>query len=119
MVQVENIADWRGKELIDRFGDKIGKLEDVYVDTESDEPVFGSVKQGLLSKHLTFVPLVGATASPGGLRVDASKEEVKQAPNIDRGGELGPNQERALYNHYKLDYTPSTSSASGRRLAKR
>jgi len=119
MVEVENVADWRGKQLVDRFGDKIGKLEDVYFDTETERPVFGSVKEGLLSKHLTFVPLEGATATPDGLRVAASKEDVKKAPNMDPDGELGANQERALYNHYNLTYVASEASASGRRLARR
>ena len=29
MAEVGNLADWRGKVLLDREGDKIGKLEDV------------------------------------------------------------------------------------------
>ncbi len=53
------IADWRGKQLIDRDGEKIGKLEDVYVDVETDEPVLGTVKEGRIGRHLTFVPLAG------------------------------------------------------------
>src|SRR5512132_1123241 len=44
MVTHRNIAEWHGKQLIDRDGEKIGKLEDVYVDVETDEPVFGTVK---------------------------------------------------------------------------
>ena len=118
MADVENIAEWRGKELLDRDGEKIGKLEDVYVDTETDEPVFGSVKEGLVGKHLTFVPLGGATASPDGLRVGVSKKEVKDAPNIDQDGELEQREENELYEHYGLAYAP-TSTASGRRLARR
>lgn len=118
MTEVENITDWRNKDLVDRDGDKIGKLLDVYVDTETDEPMFGSVKEGHLSKHLTFVPLRGASASPDGLRVAVSKEQVKDAPNIDQGAELDTHQEGELYHHYGLDYgTPP--AASGRRLAKR
>lgn len=118
MPEVENISDWRGKEIVDRDGDKIGKLEEVYIDTETDAPVFGTVKEGLISKHLTFVPLADATASPDGLRVNVSKEQVKDAPNIDQDGELTANDESDLYRHYDLLYTPA-SAPSGRRLAKR
>ena len=118
MTEVENVTDWRDKDLVDRDGDKIGKLVDVYVDTESDEPTFGSVKEGLVSKHLTFVPLRGATASPDGLTVTVSKAQVKDAPNIDQGGELDAHQESELYHHYGLDYG-QPPAASGRRLAKR
>jgi sporulation protein YlmC with PRC-barrel domain len=118
MVQVENLADWRGKEVVDRDGDRIGKLEDVYVDTQTEQPMFGSVKEGLISKHITFVPLIGATASPDGLRVNVSKEQVKEAPNIDQDTELDDASESQLYHHYELDYTPS-HTATGRRLARR
>ena len=59
MAHQENIAEWHGKTLVDRDGQKIGKLQDVYVDVETDEPMFGTVKEGLISRHLTFVPLAG------------------------------------------------------------
>ena len=118
MVEVQNLADWRGKDLIDRDGDKIGKLEDVYVDTETEQPIFGSVKEGLLAKHLTFVLLVDATASPDGLKVAVSKEQVKDAPNLDQGGELDRSAESHLYAYYEQAYAP-TQTASGLRLAKR
>ena len=39
MAHVQNIAEWHGKDLVDRDGEKIGKLEDVYVDVETDEPM--------------------------------------------------------------------------------
>ena len=118
MTEVGNVSDWRGKDILDRDDEKIGKLQDVYVDTETEQPMFGTVKEGLVSKHLTFVPLDGATASPDGLKVDVSKKQVKDAPNIDQDGELDATGEKALYGHYELPYASATT-ASGRRLAKR
>lgn len=115
----ENIAEWRGKTLVDRDGDKIGKLEDVYVDVETDEPVFGTVKEGLFGRHLTFVPMAGLTIGPDELQVAVSKEQVKDAPNIEReGDELSSADESVLYHHYELNYLPPTTP-SGRRLARR
>ena len=113
-----NIAEWRGKVLVDRDGEKIGKLEDVYVDVESDEPMFGTVKEGLLGRHLTFVPLDGVTIGPDDLQVTVSKEMVKNAPNIATGEELSEKDESELYHHYQLNYTPPNTE-SGRRLARR
>ncbi|MDQ4071587.1 MAG: PRC-barrel domain-containing protein [Actinomycetota bacterium] len=118
MAEPHNFTEWRGRNLIDRDGDKVGKLEEVYVDTETDEQLFGTVKEGLLSRHLTFVPLRGATADPDGLHVRVSKEEVKGAPNIDPHGELSRDAESALYAHYGLDYRPPPTQ-SGRRLGRR
>jgi sporulation protein YlmC with PRC-barrel domain len=114
-----NVADWHGKTLIDRDGEKIGKLEDVYVDVETDEPQFATVKEGVIGRHLTFVPLGGLKVGPDALQVPVSKDQVKDAPNIElRGEELSQADESALYHHYELNYTPP-DIPSGRRLGRR
>jgi hypothetical protein len=114
VAEVENIADWRGKGIVD----KIGKLEDVYYDSETDEPVFGSVKEGVFGKHLTFVPLRGATASPDGLKVQVSKEAVKDAPDLKPDTQLDQGTEASIYGHFGLGYAPA-QNPSGLRLARR
>lgn len=119
MVTHQNIAEWQGKELVDHYGEKIGKLEGVYVDVETDEPMFGTVKEGMIGRHLTFVPLGGITIGPDNLQVPVSREQVKAAPNLDTdGGELSQADESGLYHHYELNYTPPDTE-SGRRLARR
>jgi uncharacterized protein YrrD len=114
-----DIAEWHGKQLVDRDGEKIGKLEDVYFDIETDEPQFGTVKEGLIARHLTFVPLAEITIGPDNLQVSVSKKQVKDAPIIQQeGDELSQADESALYHHYQLNYTAS-DTPSGRRLARR
>jgi hypothetical protein len=44
------------KMLVDCNGEEIGELQDVYVDAETDEPQFATVKEGFMDRHLTFVP---------------------------------------------------------------
>jgi uncharacterized protein YrrD len=119
MAPHQNIAEWHGKTLVDRDGQKIGKLQDVYVDVETDEPMFGTVKEGLIGRHLTFVPLAGLTFGPDDLQMAVTREQVKSAPNIElHGDELSRADESALYHHYELNYTPPDTE-SGRRLARR
>jgi hypothetical protein len=119
MVMHQNIAEWRGKDLIDSSGEKIGKLQDVYVDVETDEPMFGTVKEGFIGRHLTFVPLAGLSLAPDSLQVSVSREQIKSAPNIEmHGDELSQADESSLYHHYQINYTPP-ETASGRRLARR
>jgi hypothetical protein len=118
-VMHREIAEWHGRDLVDRDGQRIGRLEDVYFDVETDEPQFGTVKEGFVGRHLTFVPLTGITIGPDNLQVPASREEVKAAPNIAlQGGELSQADESALYHHYQRNYTPPDTQ-SGRRLARR
>ena len=119
MAHHQNIAEWHGKTLVDRDGQKIGKLQDVYVDVETDEPMFGTVKEGLIGRHLTFVPLAGLTFGPDDLQMAVTREQVKSAPNIElHGDELSRADESALYHHYELNYTPPDTER-GRRLARR
>jgi len=119
MITHENIAAWRGKDLVDENGDKIGKLEDVYVDFETDEPVFGTFKEGLIGSHLSLVPLGAVMIGPDNLKVPVSNEQVRGAPGLARDGEeLSEQDEAKLYRYYKLDYT-APATKSGRRLARR
>ena len=114
-----SVSDWLGKVLVDRNGEKIGKLQDVYVDVETDEPQFGTVKEGFIARHLTFVPLGGIQIGTDGLQVAVTKEQVRSAPDIElHGEELSQADESTLYHHFELNYTPP-SSASGGRLAPR
>ena len=114
-----NVAEWQGKMIVDRNGEKIGKLQDVYVDVETDEPQFGTVKEGFIGRHLTFVPLGEIQIGPDDLQVAVTKEQVESAPDIDlHGEELSQADESTLYHHFELNYTP-IGTESGRRLARR
>ena len=114
-----SVSDWLGKVLVDRNGEKIGKLQDVYVDVETDEPQFGTVKEGFIARHLTFVPLGGIQIGTDGLQVAVTKEQVRSAPDIAlHGEELSQADESSLYHHFELNYTP-INTESGRRLARR
>jgi uncharacterized protein YrrD len=114
-----NVADWHGQQIVDVDGEKIGKLQDVYVDVETDVPQFATVKEGLIGRHLTFVPLGGISVGPDELRVAVTKAQVQDAPNIaQQGEELSQEDESALYHHFELNYTP-IATESGRRLARR
>ena len=114
-----DFSEWHGKDLVDRDGERIGKLEDVYFDVGTDQPQFATIKEGLIGRHLTFVPLTEVTIGPDNLQVQASKAEVKGAPNLDlEGDELSQADESTLYHYYQLNYTPS-DTPSGRRLARR
>jgi hypothetical protein len=115
----QDLSAWRGRDLLDRDGGRIGRLEDVYVDIETDQPQFGTVKEGFIDKHLTFVPLTSVTIGPEGLQVAVTKQQVKDAPNMEHEGEaLTQADESLLYHYYQLNYTP-TDRPGGRRLSRR
>ena len=117
MFEADDIREWRGHDVVDDSGSKIGQLEALYVDTRTDEYVFGTVKVGLLSRQrLVFVPTAGATVGPNYLKVAFAKKLVRDAPSIDTDGELLAQDEPAVFRHYELPYDAGTSE---RLLARR
>ncbi|RJK95381.1 PRC-barrel domain-containing protein [Vallicoccus soli] len=117
MFEAEDVRDWLGHDVVDAEGAKVGSLESVYYDTATQEPAFASVKVGVVSKKLVFVPLAGALVAPGHLKVMADKKLVKEAPSIDTDGELTADLEPAVFEHYGLAYVPGATGE--RRLGRR
>ena len=118
MFEAGDIREWRGHDVVDADGGKVGALEAVYVDTGTDLPSFGTVQVGMPTRRrLVFVPLDGATVGPGYIRVRYGKKQVKDAPAIDTDGELPAGDEEAVFKHYGLAYQPGADGA--RLLARR
>jgi sporulation protein YlmC with PRC-barrel domain len=116
--EADDIRDWRGEDVVDSDGAKIGSLESVYFDTASQQAVFAAVKVGIVGRHrLAFVPLDGARVSPRSVRVMADKKLVKDAPSIDTDGELTAEEEPGIFAHYGLPY--SAGAGGERRLGRR
>jgi uncharacterized protein (TIGR02271 family) len=110
-LQRDQVLETRGQDLYDRDGDKIGKIEEIYLDAETNEPEWALVNTGLFGSKSTFVPLKEASQDGGTLRVPYEKAQVKDAPNMDADGQLSQQDEAALYRHYGLDYSESRSDS--------
>jgi uncharacterized protein (TIGR02271 family) len=108
-LQTDRLLRFRGQDLIDADGDKIGKVEEIYLDAETNEPEWALVNTGLFGTKSTFVPLRDATEVDGELRVRFDKATVKDAPRIDTDGQLSQREEGELYRHYGIEYSESRS----------
>jgi hypothetical protein len=106
MQTVHDVQTWHGRKMVDADGDKIGTIEDVFLDRQTGEPTWAAVKTGLFGHKHTLVPI--RDAEPTGdheVRINLQKEKVKDAPRIDPGGEPTPEEERKLWEYYGLsDY---------------
>ncbi|MEJ7584442.1 MAG: PRC and DUF2382 domain-containing protein [Acidimicrobiales bacterium] len=94
---------WIGRTAVDQDGDKIGKIEEIYLDDNSGQPEWLAIKTGLFGSNLTFAPLSGSTADGEDLRLPYAKDLVKDAPNVAADGHLEPDEEATLYRHYGRD----------------
>ena len=105
---------WVGHTLLDNNGDKIGTVEQVYRDAETDDPTWAVVKSGMRRKE-RFVPLHDAyEGSDDTLRILATKDQVSDAPDVDDKDRLTPDEESRLHDHYAAG-----GNASGTTPAKR
>lgn len=104
--------DVRGRTLVDRDGDKLGKVDEVYSDGDSGRPEWALVQSGLFQTKKTFVPLSGAEAAGEELRVPIEKAQMKDAPHIEADGELSEAEERELFEHYGVPYTSEGSTTA-------
>ncbi len=47
MKTLDDVQTWRGLKVVDADGDKIGGIEDVYLDRHTGEPAWATVRTGL------------------------------------------------------------------------
>ncbi len=113
MATTDQILSWRGRELYDRDGEKIGTIDEVYLDTTTNQPEWALVNTGLFGLKSTFVPLRDAETSGDEVRVAHTKSHVKDAPGIDPDGRLSESEEAELHRHYDLDRPADDGSDSG------
>jgi len=117
MATADQMLSWRGRELYDRDGEKIGKIDEVYLDSTTNQPEWALVNTGLFGTKSTFVPLRDAEATGDEVRVAHTKSQVKDAPSIDADGRLSESEEAELYQHYELDHPgdgPDSGVGNGR-----
>jgi uncharacterized protein (TIGR02271 family) len=109
MPDITEVTGWKGQTLVGSDGEKIGKIEDVYLDQDTDQPEWLAVKTGLFGGGISFVPLAQASRRGDDVHVPYDKDQVKDAPHADADGQLSQDEEGRLYRHYGMDYSESRS----------
>ena len=104
MPTLQDVQTWRGRHLHDKDHNKIGEISDIYLDRQSGEPEWLAVKTGLFGTNVSFVPIREASATQDHVMVPYDKSKVKDAPNVKADGELSPEEERRLYDHYGVEF---------------
>jgi Domain of unknown function (DUF2382)/PRC-barrel domain len=111
MTRMTHAYEWHGRDLVDRHGDKVGTVEELYVDQLTDEPEWAAVRTDPFDQKLSFVPIQDAEPAGGQVRVPFDKDHVKGAPRTDPDAELSEQEEATLYAHYGMTYSERRSDA--------
>jgi uncharacterized protein (TIGR02271 family) len=110
MIGTDTISRVIGQDVYDESGDKIGSASEVYLDDETGQPEWVTVRTGLFGTKESFVPIRNADLTDDGVRVPVSKAKVKDAPTIDTDGHLSPQEEQELYRFYGLGTGTDTTA---------
>ena len=91
---------WKGRVVLDRTGDKLGSVLDVFYDAENDEPGWVLLGTAGADASTRLVPVAQAVEYGNELRVPYDRAFVEGAPGMDPGGRLWPQEEAELYAYY-------------------
>jgi uncharacterized protein (TIGR02271 family) len=113
MITQEQVRDLIGSQVVDSAGQKVGKVGQIYLDDQTGKPEWATVNTGFFGSSESFVPLAEADVTGEEIRVPYTKDQVKDAPNVDvdSGGHLDQSEERNLYQHYGLGYSEQRSDS--------
>jgi hypothetical protein len=107
LTTLDDALGWRGQTLHDDEGQRIGTIEEIYLDADTNEPEWALVQTGRLGTGRAFVPLRDVTPGEDGPAVPFAKGVVKGAPGVDPDGQLTKREEAELYRHYGMDASPA------------
>jgi len=95
--------EYSGYTVRDLNGEKIGKVDDLFVD-ENDQPEYFGVKMGFLGTRSTLIPADATTIDNerGFIEVSQPKQKVKDGPSFDDDREITPEYENEVRSYYGL-----------------
>ncbi len=105
---------YEGFTVYDNRGNKIGKVDDLFID-EADREEYVGVKLGFLGRKSTLIPMdiVRVNEADKALEVSESKDKVKDAPSFDDDEDITPEYEERIRNHFGLESSTDTSRGRG------
>jgi outer membrane biosynthesis protein TonB len=99
-------ANWPGRDVVDASGERLGEVQEIYLDDATDRPEWVLVKT---SDGSRFVPLARGKVDGETIRVAHAATAVASAPALEPSKELTQAEERELYDHYSVAVSEAAS----------
>ena len=99
-----HLLEIKGFTVMDPNGEKIGKVDDIYVGGDR-QPRYLGVKMGFLGAKMTFIPVQlvsDVDLNEKAIYLTVNKELAKSGPVFDRDHEFMPEHEAKIWEHYGL-----------------
>jgi sporulation protein YlmC with PRC-barrel domain len=104
---------YEGYKVYDNRGEKIGKVDDLFID-EADREEYIGVKMGFLGRKSTLIPMdiVRVNEADRAIEVSESKDHVKDAPSFDDDEDITSEYEDRIRSHFGLESLGSSHTRS-------
>jgi hypothetical protein len=104
---------YEGYKVYDNRGEKIGKVDDLFID-EADREEYVGVKMGFFGRKSTLIPMdiVRVNEADRALEVSESKDHVKNAPSFDDDEDITHEYEERIRSHFGLESRESSTTRS-------
>src|SRR5215217_4851176 len=105
---------YEGYKVYDNRGERIGKVDDLFID-EADREEYIGVKMGFLGRKSTLIPMdiVRVNEADRAIEVSESKGHVKDAPSFDDDEDITPEYEDRIRRHFGLESMERSQSSYG------
>jgi sporulation protein YlmC with PRC-barrel domain len=100
--------------VYDNQGEKIGEVDDLFVD-ESDREEYIGVKMGFFGMKSTLIPMdiVRVNEDDRSIEVSDSKDRVKSAPSFDDDEDITPDYEDRIRSYFGLESLGTSEGGYG------
>ena len=103
MTTPQDTEQYIRRAAVDAEGNRIGKITKVYLDDQTGHSQWLLVETGLLGTRQSFAPVHGSRREGEQLLVLAvSKDQVKDAPTIDKDARISDSEQDALRQYYGI-----------------
>jgi PRC-barrel domain protein len=103
MTTSQDLPDYTHRTAIDAEGNRIGKISRVYLDQQTGQPMWVLLETGLLGTRQSFAPIQGSRLDGELVVLAVSKDQIKDAPDIDPDAEISESEQDALRQYYSGD----------------
>lgn len=98
-----------GYDVMAGSGQKLGTVENVWVDEATNEAEFVGVRTGWLLGKIHVVPTADAQIGGGSIALPYTEDQIKNAPSFDGDSELSPQDEESIYGYFGLGRSTASS----------
>jgi len=119
MTKTQDPRQYIHRAAVDAQGSRVGKISQVYFDEPTGRPLWVLVETGLFGTRFSFAPIHGSSFDDDLVVLAVTKDQIKDAPNIEKNTQLSESEQDALRQHYRgyLDTAGDTSGYEQSRQA--